>query len=226
MKRFIIVSALCVTFAFLGCQETKEDVKIPISDKDLYKKIGEEIPFETGMEWIALYQGKNNAQGRTASDSGYSVPSAEMNQLLESVSDLTGVAFHYGIDEQGSNHILVIPVDGSMDVWSSNGNKFIVDANTGTQISEEVASLWSNNFKQANPSSIWFHFFGKDIFDEMRALPYYHNISIERAISSLDQTPQLLLVVWNEQQASSSGRLLVFGSVYDASNACPPCAVL
>jgi hypothetical protein len=114
-----------------------------------------------------------------------------------------------------------------MDVWSSAGNKFIVDANTGTQISEEVALSWSNNFKQANPSSIWFHFFGKDVFDEMRALPYYHNIAIERAISSLDQTPQLLLVVWNEEQVSSSGRTqLVFGSVYDASNACPPCAVL
>ena len=227
MKRFIIVSALCVTFAFLGCQETKEDERIPISEKDLYKKIGEEIPFETGMEWIALYQGKNNAQGRSESDSSYNVPSAEMNQLLQSVSDLTGVAFHYGIDEQGTNHIIVIPVDGSLDVWSSAGNKFIVDANTGTTISEELALSWANNFKEANPASIWFHFFGKDIFDEMRALPYYHNITIERAISSLDLTPQLLLVVWNEEQVSSSGRTqLVFGSVYDASNACPPCAAL
>ena len=227
MKRFIVVSALCVTFAFLGCQETKEDEKIPLAEKDLYKKIGEEIPFETGMEWIALYQGKNNAQGRTESDSGYHVPSAEMNQLLESVSDLTGVAFHYGIDEAGQNHIIVIPVDGSLDVWSSTGNKFVVDANTGTQISEEVALSWSNNFKQANPASIWFHFFGKDVFDEMRALPYYNNISIERAISSLDLTPQLLLVVWNEEQVSSSGRTqALFGSVYDASNAGPPCAAI
>jgi hypothetical protein len=132
MKRFIIVSALCVTFAFLGCQETKEDVKIPISDKDLYKKIGEEIPFETGMEWIALYQGKNNAQGRIESDSSFNVPSAEMNQLLQSVSDLTGVAFHYGIDEQGTNHIIVIPVDASLNVWSTTGNKFIIDEAPGS----------------------------------------------------------------------------------------------
>lgn len=222
MKFPIIVFAIFTAVLFVGCQETKEDIKKPVSEKDIYKTIGEEIPFETGMEWIALHK-KRSGLGRTESSGTFSISSEQMNASLQSIADLTGVAFHYATDEAGTTHILAIPVDGSLEVWS-NDNKIIIDANTGNQISKTTALSWSQTFKALNPDGIWFHFFGKNIFDEMRALPYFDSVSIEPATSTLDLSPQLLLVILNQDMISIGRTQATEGTVYDASNACPPCA--
>lgn len=223
MNRFIVVSAVCITSLLTGCQEAK-DLNNPISEKDIYKKIGEEIPFETGMEWIAYHRTKNKVQARTESDDLYYVPATQMDLLLRPVTALVGVAFHYGIDDAGVTHILVIPVDESLSLWSPGDNKTIIDANTGSTIAQATALLWAENYKTINPESIWFHFFGKDIFDEMRALPYYTGITIEPATNVTELTPELLLVIWKEDAVSTGRTQSSTATVYDASNACPPCA--
>lgn len=223
MNRFVVVCAVCITSLLAGCQEAK-DLNNPISEKDVYKKIGEEIPFETGMEWIAYHRARNRDDARTESVSPYYVPATQMNLLLGSVADLVGVAFHYAIDETGVTHILVIPVDMSLGVWSLVAGKIIIDANTGSAITPATASLWAGNYKAIKPESVWFHFFGKDIFDEMRALPYYNGVDIEPATNSTDLTPEMLLVIWNEQATSTGRTQASNATVYDASNACPPCA--
>lgn len=226
MHRFVVVFAVSVTLFVTGCQETKEELQNPLSEKDIYKTIGEEIPFETGMEWIEYYRKKIFEQGRTETSASYQISATQMNTILQSADELVGVAFHYGIDEAGETHVLVIPVDEQLSLWSSIAGRVFADANTGDAISQEVASAWALQFKNSHPDEKWFHFFGKDIFDEMRAIPYFTKVEIEPAINTLDLTPQLLLVVPNEE-AVSSGRATADsdGVVYDASNACPPCAV-
>lgn len=223
MKRRTIL-ALCLGLALAACQEAREDLKNPVSEKDIYQKIGEEIPFETGMQWIAFHREKYSIQGRSDLSSIYSVPAPEMNAMLDSTSGLTGVAFHYALDDNGVKHVILIPVDETLDLWGGSSNRTFIDANTGTAIDYSVAFSWAENFKRANPDTIWFHFFGKDIFDQMRALPYYQSVNIEPATSTIDLTPQLLLVVLNYDQISIGRTQTASGTVYDASNACPPCA--
>ncbi len=129
-----ICTILCVALYLVACQEAKDDIKKPLSQNDLYKTIGEAIPFETGMEWIDNYKRKNSGQGRTESLLGYSVSSGTMSALLASVDSPVGVAFHYGKDMLGVKHIIIVPVDESMSLWSSIPGRMFVDANTGMQI--------------------------------------------------------------------------------------------
>ncbi len=225
MNRLILAFALTVAFSFMTCQEAKEDLKSPVVEKEFYKTVGEEIPFETGMEWIAYYKEKNPGQGRTELLSDYSVSSEQLTAALASVPDLVGVAFHHAIDDNGSSHIIVIPVDGSLLLWSTIPGRTYIDANTGTAISPSVASAWAQNYKTANPSSIWFHFFGKNIFDDMAALPFFNNVIIAPAINILNLKPQLLLVVYNDILNPLGRTQDEPGIAYDASNPCPPCAV-
>ena len=227
MNRFIFHSAIAIVAAlsFLSCHELREDVADPLSEKDVYRTIGEEIPFETAMEWIEFYKKESYHQGRVASVSSYHVPAAQLETVLNSTTDLVGIALHHAIDDSGQHHIILIPVDGSMSLWSEISERIMVDANTGSAISQPIAYAWAKRYKNENPDKTWFHFFGKNIFDDMAALPFFNSFEIEPAICVLDLTPQLLLVVMNDELISTGRTTATQAVVYDASNACPPCAV-
>jgi hypothetical protein len=231
MKRSIVAMGAFLAVLSIACQDTKEDLKGPLSQTEFHKTIGEEIPFETGMEWIEYYKwreyNKNKSlyPGRIQTFPSYNVSAAELDRSLQSTTALTGVALHHGLDEFGVQHILLLPVDESLTLWSSDAERVILDANTGEQISHEQAYMWAENFKKENPQSVWFHFFGRNVFDDMNAIPYFYSLNIEPAINVLDLTPQLLLVVWNEDSNSGGRMSSPYATVYDASNACPPCAV-
>jgi hypothetical protein len=225
MKRFNFLAAILVALSLVSCQDTKEDLRDPLSETDVYRSIGEEIPFQTGMKWIEFYKKKSYEQGRLDLSSSFTVPAAQMKSALKSITGLVGIAFHYAMDESGKSHILVIPVDESLSLWSNISGRILVDANTGNEISQDIASAWAKRYKDAYPDEIWFHFFGKGVFDEMVALPYFNNVDIEPAINALDLTPELLLVVMDDEAVSSGRTASSDGTVYDASNACPPCSV-
>lgn len=223
MSRFFSVTLFAAIF-FASCQETKEDVKTPLTQQDLYKNIGEEIPFETGMAWIEFHKKRESKSGRVESLPACKIEAGQVKAMLSSVNDLVGVAFHYAIDDFGASHILAIPVNESMQLWSILPERVIIDANTGMAIDQNLAHAWAENFKASNPSEVWYHFFGKNVFDEMQALPYFKTMDIEPATNSEDMSPELLLVIWNGDQISVGRRNAADGTVYDASNACPPCA--
>ena len=226
MKHTKFASALFLTLVLLGCQDAK-DTPSPLSEKDHYKLIGEEIPFETAMAWLDFHEKSRAAQGRTEEVADFGVSKEKIQAVIASTADLTGIAFHYGIDSVGVKHIFLIPVDGSLSVWSTSPGRIIIDANTGNEIDESTASAWANNYKAAHPDELWFHFFGKNIFDDMLALPGFSNMDIEQATNDVALTPELLLIIWEDEALASGGRTeLLFAIVYDASNACPPCAVL
>ena len=224
MKKSIVATFVIIIGTFLSCQETKEDLKTPLSTREFYKTIGEEIPYELGMEWIENYKSVRSSSGRTEILSDYAVSATQMTALLGSSADLIGVAFHYGIDDAGVTHILIIPVDGSMSLWASIPGRIFVDANSGNPIDQNTANAWATNYKNQNPSGVWFHFFGKYIFDDMTSLPYFNSVEIEQGINLLGLTPELLLIVWNEDLNILGRTAAENCTVYDASNACPPCA--
>lgn len=224
MNRFIIVTAACVALSFAGCQDTKEELSNPLSESDHYKTIGEEIPFDTGMEWIEYYRKKRYDEGRIQTSSPYYVPASQMEILIGSTPDFTGVAFHHGLDDTGQPHIILIPVDGTLRLWSAIEGRVFIDASTGATITQDVAAQWAASYKNAHPSDVWFHFFGKNVFDDMAMLPFFTGVAIEPAINVLNMTPQLLLVIWNEETSLLGRTTEQNAVVYDASNACPPCA--
>jgi hypothetical protein len=225
MKKFCAVLCLYVGMSLLACQDTRDDLKSSPPDITYYKSVGEQIPFETGMAWMEFYKKKNGQQAGRLGLFTYQVPDEQLQAMLQSVSGLTGVAFHYGLDGLGGTHVIVIPVDESLSLWSAIPGRIYVDANTGNEIPQSVASLWAENYKDEHPNGIWFHYFGANIFDEILAIPYFNTLDIEPAINILNLTPQLLLIVWNEE-LSLLGRTADQGAtVYDASSGCPPCDV-
>ena len=225
MNRSFLVISVCAALSFAGCQETKDEVKSPLTQQDLYKAIGEEIPFETGMAWIDFHKRKESTKGRMESLPLCKIPAGNVKAMVSSVNDLVGIAFHYAIDDFGASHILAIPVNESMQLWSSAPDRVIIDANTGMEIASDVAHTWAEKFKTLYPSEVWYHFFGKSVFDEMQALPYFESMDVEPATNSEDLSPELLLIIWNDAQISMGRTTAVSGTVYDASNACPPCAI-
>lgn len=222
MKCFNGTIALCIAMLLGACNEAKEDVGQPLSEKDIYRTIGEEIPLETGMQWMNFHKNRSSAS-RLVVD-GCSVSASTMNTMLTSTKNLVGVAFHYAVDESGTAHIVLVPVDESMDVWSSAPGRMLIDGNTGLEISLQQAKAWAERYKASYPSDIWYHFFGKDIFDQMQALPYFEAVDIEPATDPEDLSAEMLLIVWNGDVSSSGRTQAESGTVYDASNACPPCS--
>lgn len=220
MKSLIVAISLSV--CLLACQDSKEELKSPASNKqDFYKNVGEKIPMETAMEWIELYKKTRNSAGRVEEEPAFIIAASEMDAMLKSVDGLTGVAFHYALDDAGALHIIIIPLDGTLQVWPGVSGRYLIDANTGSKIAEGAASAWSENYKKANPDGIWYHFFGSNIFDDMKTLSYYQDVDIERATNTTELTPELLLIVWNQLW---TGRTTAEeGTTYDASNPCPPC---
>ena len=224
MKSYIVPTTIYFSLLLLACQDTGEDLKNASADVAFYKTIGEEIPFETGMQWMEFYKDKNSEQGRVALAT-YTISASRVEQMLQSVSNPAGVAFHYGKDWLGVKHIIAIPVDESLSLWSSIPGRVFVDANTGNVISQSLANTWAQNYKNAHPTGIWFHFFGQDIMDEITAIPFFNSIDIEPAINILNLTPQMLLIVWNEDLNILGRTTEDEGRIFDASYPCPPCAV-
>ena len=224
MKSYFGFIFLYFALSLLSCQDTKDDVKGPHADYEFYKTIGEQIPFETGMRWIEAHRA-NNRDGRVAGLQ-CKIAASQLVTLMQSVPNLTGIAFHYGEDGEGNTHILVIPMDESLSVWSTFPGKIIVDANTSTEISQSTAEAWAQSYKISHPFGIWFHFFGRNIFDEIVAIPYFSNLDIQPALNDVNLLPQMLLIVWNADITAGGRTSEESGTVYDASNPCPPCPPL
>jgi hypothetical protein len=194
MRNFFVTLIAYLALLQFACQDTREDSKNEPFDNTFYKNVGKEIPFEVGMRWLNTYRTKQNIQGRTGAL--YSVSALQFNTMLLSVLDLTGVAYHYGLDAAGTTHIILIPIDGSLSLWSAIPGRIFIDANTGLPISQSTAQAWANNYKSIHPDEIWFHFFGKNIFDEITSLLFFNSMDIEPALND-EGEPQILLIVWN-----------------------------
>lgn len=223
MKSSIAFIVLFFALSLLACQDSRDDFKNPPGEISSFRSIGEQIPLETGKRWMETYQAKSRTDGRLLF-SDYSVAASKLQELLQSVPELTGVAFHYGFDENGIQHIIIIPVDETLTLWATIPGRIIVDANTGNELTQEVASTWADNYKASHPGDIWFHFFGADIFEEISAIPYFNMLDIEPALSDL-LLPQMLLIVWNTESILSGRTAKEDGVVYDASSPCPPCPI-
>lgn len=219
LKMFVLTALILPS----ACQESK-DFKEPVSEATMYSRIGEEIPMGTALEWIAKHDEQSISSGKEMS-TPYKISGEALEAMLESVSVLVGVAFHYAIDDSGVQHIVAIPIDESMKLWPTIQGRILIDANSSSQISTHQARRWANNYRVANPDGIWYHFFGKTIFDEMRALPYFQNVDIAQGIHTSELTPEMLLIIWNNRGQATGRALNGPGTAYDASNPCPPCLV-
>jgi hypothetical protein len=228
MKKLLFFAIAYLGISLLACQDGAEE---SITDRDLnhYRNIGKEIPTETGIRWVETYRSREQEAGRVNLLELYSVGESKLEQLLNSVDGLTGVAFHHARDAWGQHHWILIPVGESLLLWPASGDKLYIDANTNTFISKSTAQAWTASYEAAHPGEIWFHFFGSNIFDEILAIPYLETVLIEPALDDLTLAPQLLLVILND--GGLLGGLLGGRTndeecrVYDASSPCPPCGV-
>jgi hypothetical protein len=224
MKNLFVSALVFLALSILGCQDAKDDAYSQ-PDVEFYKAIGTQIPLETGIRWMQTYD-KTNSQGRQY-QTDYVITASQLETLRQSTPLLVGIAIHHGIDTDGTHHFILIPIDATLGLWSLLPGRVYLDANTDSQISASTAHAWALNYTEANPGSIWFHFFGLNVFDEIATIPFFTTLEIVPAINDADLTPQLLLVVEDESQANNPGGRSNYQStmIYDASSPCPPCPV-
>ena len=221
MKRTILpLFSILALLVVLSCDTKDDAVKRSVVDE--YRNVGHQIPTDVGQRWISLYNSKNQTQNRIGL-SPYGLDNEELEALRESVDNLTGVAYHYGLDDNGTKHIIAIPLDETLRLWTDIPGRIYVDANTSEVISQEVAASWADNFKNANPNEIWFHYFGQNVVSDILSTSSLTGIDIIPALSDLDLSPQLLLVVNIDILGLGLGRTSGETPIYDASYPCPRC---
>lgn len=219
MKKLLYFSVAMFAISLLACQDGKDEAK-NIADLSFYRSIGKQIPTQTGYRWMDVYRTKLKLAGREK-PSGYALSKQNLADASVSVENLVGIVFQHATDETGAHHFLIIPIDETLQIWTQT--KSIIDANTDSVVSYSDAREWAKNYQAANPDVIWYHFFGKHVFDEMNAIPFFEYIQIEPAISDVNFTPQVLLIVNDLSVDVSSGRSEGEEAVvYDASTYCPP----
>src|SRR5436190_17892221 len=98
MKKILTSPVLYIALALFGCQEGKES-NHPSNNVSTYATIGHQIPTETGMRWIDLYNTQNNVTAGRSLLTPYSISESLLNNSLASVPDLIGVAFHHATDD-------------------------------------------------------------------------------------------------------------------------------
>lgn len=198
--------------ALISCHDVRDTN--PASVQKFDKTVGQQISLDIAMHWIDLYHQNTSDKRNTAAL--YSINADHLEAIIPYAAD-AGLAFHHAIDDAGTYHILVIPV-GSTLLFDA---PVLLDANTNTVIEESTARAWADNYKEANPEKIWYHFFGLDVFNEITQSSFSY-FDIEPAINDAGK-PQLLLVVWPD--SASNGRTETASpKVYDFSNPCPPCS--
>lgn len=218
MKKTLYFAVALFSMSILACQDGKEEAK-NIADLSYYRNIGKQIPTQTGYRWMDVYRAENHLAGREK-PSGYALSKENLASLSGSVENLIGIVFHHATDDAGTHHFLLIPIDESLQIWSPD--KQIIDANTDAAISYEEARQWSKNYQASNDGGILYHFFGKGVFDDLSAIPFFEYIQIEPAISDVNFTAQVLLIVNDLSVDVSSGRSEYLEAViYDMSIKCP-----
>jgi hypothetical protein len=236
MKNFVVFTALYLTLSLLSCEDSSNELKSPPSDNLIYKNVGQEIPFETGMRWIEIYKQQEDKNSREIGSPnsllglglGLGLPNSltddNLEDLMECIPNIVGFAFHYATDGYGVTHVLVIPIDESLSVWEEEPGRIIIDARTNAPISQTTAQAWAQTYKNAHPTGVWFHYFGINIFNEISEIPFFSDMDIQPALNDL-LAPQMLLLVWINPLNLLGRTKDTACRVYDASNPCPPCGV-
>ena len=221
MKNIGTLLSAFALILFGCCQEPDTNFKTKQQNTVLNEDIGEQIPLAVAERWISSYNKRTDIQAGRTKEVQYKLSSANLNTILSSFPQL-GLAFHHAIDEYGKYHILVIAIDKSQKrLWSDQNDRICIDANSNSLVTEDTANSWAQNYKKKNPDGIWYHFFGRHVFNEIKTIPWFKEINIRHAINDSD-VPQLLLVISDN---SASARIKDEESiiVYDRGGTCPPC---
>ncbi|HEU5292621.1 MAG TPA: hypothetical protein VFU05_18360 [Cyclobacteriaceae bacterium] len=212
-KNSLPVIFICVLTLFLSCQNEIHQTKKDNLSLIFNSGVGEPISAGIAARWIERYN-KQSAASRNGQT--YSVTQTHLEAMMRSTSGLVGFTFHHALDNSGEHHILIIPIDNTLRLWTSSSQRVLLDTNIDTEIDLNTARNWIDNYTATNPNSIRYHFFGADIFQQIVQSPGFR---IEEGTSD-ELIPQLLLIVQSNAENSSNGRTNS-EDAFDASARCP-----
>lgn len=210
MKIRILIALVLGVFIFNQCDDASTGMK-DTGTNTLDKQVGERIDLSMARRWIDRYQAINPG---AREDGSFTVTSEQVDKLIDQANGL-GVVLHHAIDGAGEHHILVLPIAQDLVLWGANQ---VLDANTNTLVSRDQIKGWADNYSSIN-TSIKYHFFGMDVFNEILSNSTYNTIDIVPAINDQNE-PQLVLIA----KTTASARSKTFGedsAAFDLSSPCP-----
>lgn len=212
MKK-ILLAVLVISFAF-ACHDSKDNASQQLP-KRFDKSVGEQIPLNIAYAWVKNFGGSITT-GREQSP--YSFSAAKLSEILATSSG-PGVVFHHATDQHAAHHILMFTLTEGGELFQSD----ILDLSTGLIINNATAQQWAKTYADAHTTTPWYHFFGKDIFQEILSNETFEYANVVRAANDEGQE-QVLLFVYNTKEISGGRTDGEDVTVYDVSYPCPPCS--
>jgi hypothetical protein len=224
MKNIIYGLSLSVLVFLIACSDSSVNVKSEnqSSKKAFDRTVGAVIDREVGLKWITRFTTMKISAKDEASY--FFVTQSNLQKLLGSSNNVEGLTFHHAIDDSGNYHIIVIPVDSGLRIWTSSlSNRIFIDANSNSIIDLEDARKWIERYQQENPLnafSKYFHFWGTDIFLEIIKSK---DFEVKRAVDDDGKSTMVLLTYPGDNNARARS-LSSAVTIYDMNRGCPPCA--
>jgi hypothetical protein len=212
MKKILFV-VIVTTFA-IACQESKESTDQIAKAYD--RKVGERIPLAVANRWANNFA-TLTASGRTGTPG--SVDAAMLTNFIGANENILGVVFHHGLHANGDYRLMMFTIDTEGTLFKSD----VLDLSTGEMISKEEAVASGERYSLQHPGTPWYHFFGSDVFAEIRAHDNFNYLDVVRGLNDSDEE-QVLLFAYNTRGAAGGRTEGEDVTVYDMSNPCPPCS--
>jgi hypothetical protein len=208
-KKIYVLIFIVIQFA---CQESNDTS----SKQSNLRSIGDAIPVDMAERWVEHYARK----GGNARIEGQRLTRATLQELLANAGDYDGLVFHYGVNNNNQYDVFVIPYAEDNELWSF---EYAADASVDNVIGIAAAKDECDRYAALHSTSTLYHFFGRDIFDELLSNSTFSRVDIVPGIAD-DGRAQLLLYTWaaNATNGKAKEDLLV---VYDQSSNCPPYCV-
>lgn len=210
MRNQFLLFVLLILF-LSNCDERVEKNEIDTDNNIFTKSVGGLISPEVAERWVE--RKRSHSSGR---EQNFNVTADKLNALLDQVDDKLGVILHHAQGPNGEHHLFITPVKSDLQSWS-NGSVLNAATNEFTDASQ--AKNWVLDYKEMHPDGPWSHFYGIDLFDEIRAIDGLSRVDIVPGETEEGQLP-MLLYVWKES-STSNGKLQQEASVFDRGYVCP-----
>jgi hypothetical protein len=187
----------------VGCQDVDGTTKASV----FHEGVGAQISLDVATRWA-----------RRSEDVGSrDVSAAQLAVLVDASPDRVGVVFHEAMDDEGARHLLLTTMGEDAEPWAS----IVIDVDAAATVNVDTARAWTARHAAVSDDGPRYHFYGRDMLDEIIANPRFDHLGVSRALDDEGQG-QLVLMAWNDDGDARSGQ----PTPYDTGLTCPPvCSV-
>jgi hypothetical protein len=193
-----------------------QDVEGTTEPHVFHEGIGERIPDDVAQRWLAQHR---SSPSRDLEDVvAQRVSARQLASLASAMPEHVGMALHHAVDDEGARHVLLTAVGEDVDAWES---PVVIDASIDAIVDVETARAWVARHAEGSPDHVRYHFYGREMFDEIMAGPSFVQLDVTPALDDESRAQLVLMARGGDGDASARPRS-GDPTPYDNGLLCPP----